>query len=460
MISIFEYLIKSILLGILFYGFYHFVMRKETYLVVNRVYLLVSAVLMVVLPLTGILLPGSFILGENTTPLPVIALPEVVITATRIPEEQQTMIVNWAIISYVGVTLAMMTGLAFGLVRIIRFYHRSVSAQQMEGNIFLIPGKGSPFSFLGRIFVTNEYKDHPGLRNIIIHENAHIQQRHLLDLIILELFSSMFWFNPFFFLIKRAMREVHEFLADREVIRQGVETVSYQQLLFSEVSGNPQYIIANNFNLLTKKRIVMLIKKSTKSAALRIWGFLPVILAASVVISLLQGQQAMAQSDQSKQSVEKTTVPTSPKTVTPPQEPQKVKTKPPQATKPVKSEIKQVQKKTTDESGKEVFVVVDDPPKFPGGDEARMKYMQQSIKYPDEARKKGVQGTVYITYVIEEDGQVSNVKVLRGIGSGCDEEALRVVKEMPKWIPGKQNEKPVRVQFNMPIKFALGDKKK
>jgi len=460
MITILEYLAKSLLLGILFYGYYHFFMRKETYLVVNRVYLLASSILMVLLPMTGILLPGSFFIGETSAPLPVIMLPEVVITATRISEEQQSVILNWAIISYTGITLAMMAGLIYGLLRIVRFYRRSVSAQLIEENIFLIPGKGSPFSFLGRIFISDEYRDHPGLRNIIIHENAHIRQRHLLDLIILELFSSMFWFNPFFFLIKRAMREVHEFLADREVIRQGVETVSYQQLLFSEVSGNPQYIIANNFNLLTKKRIVMLIKKSTKSAAIRIWGFLPLILAVAVVITLLQGQKAVAQSDNSTLSVEKTSVPAPPKTVTPPQEPEKVKTKPPQTSKSVKSDAKQVQKKTMDEPGKEVFVVVEDPPQFPGGDEARMKYMQQSIKYPEEARKKGVQGTVYVTYIVEPDGTITNAKVLRGIGGGCDEEALRVIREMPQWVPGKQRGESVRVQFNMPIKFALGEKKK
>lgn len=456
MITILEYLAKSLLLGLLFYGYYHFFMRKETYLVVNRFYLIASAILMVLLPLTGILLPGSFFIGETSAPLPVITLPEVVITATRISEEQQSVILNWAIISYTGITLAMMAGLIYGLARIIRFYRRSVSAQQIEENIFLIPGKGSPFSFLGRIFVTNEYKDHPGLKNIIIHENAHIRQRHLLDLIILELFSSMFWFNPFFFLIKRAMREVHEFLADREVIRQGVESVSYQQLLFSEVSGNPQYIIANNFNLLTKKRIVMLIKKSTKIAAIRIWGFLPMILAAAVVITLLQGQKAVAQSDNNSLSVKKAQVPSPPKTVTPPQEPEKVKTKPPQTSKSVKSDAKQVQKKTKDVEGDDVFVVVEEPPAFSGGEEARIKYMVNSIKYPQKAREHGIQGTVYVTYIVEPDGTITNAKVLRGIGGGCDEEALRVVKEMPQWIPGKQKGKPVRVQFNMPIRFALG----
>ena len=103
----------------------------------------------------------------------------------------------------------------------------------------------------------------------------------------------------------------------------------------------------------------------------------------------------------------------------------------------------------------EIFTVVEDQPNFPGGDEARMIYLKDNIKYPQMARESGIQGTVYITFVVERNGSVTDVKVLRGIGGGCDEEAIRVIENMPKWNPGKQRGKPVRVQFNMPIKFTL-----
>ena len=103
----------------------------------------------------------------------------------------------------------------------------------------------------------------------------------------------------------------------------------------------------------------------------------------------------------------------------------------------------------------EIFTVVEDAPGFPGGDEARIKYLQNNIKYPQMARESGIQGTVYVTFVVERDGKVTNVQILRGIGGGCDEEAIRVIKNMPRWNPGKQRGKPVRVQFNMPIKFTL-----
>jgi len=103
----------------------------------------------------------------------------------------------------------------------------------------------------------------------------------------------------------------------------------------------------------------------------------------------------------------------------------------------------------------EIFTVVEEAPSYPGGDEARIKFLQENIKYPQMARESGISGTVYVTFVVERDGNVTDVKVMRGIGGGCDEEAIRVIKAMPKWNAGKQRGKPVRVQFNMPIKFTL-----
>lgn len=103
----------------------------------------------------------------------------------------------------------------------------------------------------------------------------------------------------------------------------------------------------------------------------------------------------------------------------------------------------------------EIFTIVEEQPGFPGGESALMQYLGNNIKYPQLARESNIQGTVFVTFVVEPDGSISNVKTLRGIGGGCDEEALRVVKSMPRWTPGKQRGKPVRVQFNLPIRFVL-----
>jgi TonB family protein len=104
---------------------------------------------------------------------------------------------------------------------------------------------------------------------------------------------------------------------------------------------------------------------------------------------------------------------------------------------------------------KEVFIVVEEPPRFPGGHDAMLRFLAENIHYPQPARQEAIQGTVYLTFVINSDGSVDNARVLRGVHWSLDEEALRVIRAMPGWIPGMQRGKPVNVQFTMPIRFAL-----
>lgn len=103
----------------------------------------------------------------------------------------------------------------------------------------------------------------------------------------------------------------------------------------------------------------------------------------------------------------------------------------------------------------EPFIIVEKMPVFPGGEVALMKYLAGNIVYPSTAKEAGISGTVYITFVVETDGRVSEIAVLRGVSGGCTEEAVRVVSEMPHWEPGKQRGKPVRVRMNLPISFKL-----
>lgn len=103
----------------------------------------------------------------------------------------------------------------------------------------------------------------------------------------------------------------------------------------------------------------------------------------------------------------------------------------------------------------EVFSIVEVMPEFPGGMPKLSEYLSQNIVYPDEAQKAGIQGKVFVSFVIEKDGSASNVKLIRGIGGGCDEEAIRVVQAMPRWKPGTQRGKPVRVSYSLPVNFTL-----
>ncbi len=103
----------------------------------------------------------------------------------------------------------------------------------------------------------------------------------------------------------------------------------------------------------------------------------------------------------------------------------------------------------------EIFTVVESMPEFPGGPGKMLEFIATNIKYPPMARESGIQGRVFVNFVVEPDGSVSNVNIIRGIGGGCDEEAIRVVKTMPKWTPGRQRGKAVRVSFNLPVRFTL-----
>jgi periplasmic protein TonB len=102
-----------------------------------------------------------------------------------------------------------------------------------------------------------------------------------------------------------------------------------------------------------------------------------------------------------------------------------------------------------------IFTVVESMPEFPGGFQELYNFLGNNIKYPVMAKESGIQGRVFVTFVVERDGSITDVRIIRGIGGGCDEEAIRVVESMPKWQPGKQRGKPVRVQYNLPVRFTL-----
>ena len=114
----------------------------------------------------------------------------------------------------------------------------------------------------------------------------------------------------------------------------------------------------------------------------------------------------------------------------------------------------------TDSNEPEVYMIVDEMPEFPGGDDKLMEFIAGQTKYPQEAKEKGIQGRVFVSFIVEQDGSITDIKVLLpSIGKGCDEEAIRVVESMPKWKPGKLNGKLVRVRYQVPVEFKLGNTK-
>lgn len=174
------------------------------------------------------------------------------------------------------------------------------------------------------------------------------------------------------------------------------------------------------------------------------------------------------------------TAPPPPPVIPPPPVQQTIKFTPPKVVKdeeveeppPTQEEVKDVQVSIVTQEGDKnlidlppdpvsdpdagkVFTIVEEMPSFPGGEAKLMEYLQTKIKYPGIARENGISGRVYVTFVVDKDGKIKEAKLLRGIGGGCDEEALRVVKSMPDWKPGRQNGRNVSVQYNLPVNFNL-----
>lgn len=177
--------------------------------------------------------------------------------------------------------------------------------------------------------------------------------------------------------------------------------------------------------------------------------------------------------------IDKSTPPPPP-VIPPPPVQQTIKFTPPKVVKdeevveppPTQDEVKEVQVSTVTQEGEDivdipadpvvgdpdadkVFQFVEEAPSFPGGEEKLFEYLNKNIKYPRIANENNIQGRVYVTFVVDKEGKVTEAKVLRGIGGGCDEEALRVVKNMPEWKPGRQNGRSVKVQYNLPVVFNL-----
>ena len=106
-----------------------------------------------------------------------------------------------------------------------------------------------------------------------------------------------------------------------------------------------------------------------------------------------------------------------------------------------------------------VMTMVEVMPEFPGGEQALFSFLRTNVHYPTVALEAGIQGTVYVKFVVMQDGRISEARILRGVSRDLDAEALRVVNAMPNWKPGVQDGKPVRVQYNLPLRFTLQDRK-
>lgn len=421
------YLIQSAFCLASLYLIYWLFLRRDTFFTANRFYLIGSIILSFILPMFEI--P---IFYTNTDVVYVVALDVITVTAERIERE---MAQNYSI--YQSFLIVYLTGAAIFLIRFIfqllqlAFLIRKFGVSKMYGlKIVIIKSKYSPFSYFNYIFLNEDNLQDKNLKNILEHEKIHIEQKHSIDLIILETLTIVQWFNPFIWLYKSSLKGIHEYLADEGLLTSGMNKRSYQNLLLNHAVGIQINDLTNNFNQsLIKKRFIMMTKIKTKKMA-RLKFLLVVPVAAILIVCFAFSANKKVFSSNNTEAITIADTDLSP--------------------------VLDQDLKTT-ENQKEVFMVVEKMPEFNGGSKALMEYLEANINYPEAARKGGIQGGVYVTYVVETDGSISDIRIRRGIGGGCDEEAMRVVSAMPNWVAGTQRGKAVRVQFNLPIRFVLAD---
>ena len=424
----------NVLLAV-FYGFYRLLFVRDTFFGWRRLALLLMMAAAVLLPLVDISWwVASHEQAANLSEVyREVVLPTVTITgsASRFPW------VRLFTLLYMSGVLVFSARMMWQLGTIVKLINTSSSFAGMR--IRLLRDETCPFSFFRWIFVNPEAQTEEQLKEIITHEQAHVEQRHSVDVVLMELLTIACWPNPFVWLMRREVRLNLEYLADERVVEAGSERKAYQYHLLGLAYGKNVATVCNNFNVLPLKlRIRMMNKKRTNSwLRAKYLLLVPVIGVALVACNLdkktaepaTAAEQAQADSAAGKPMMVGVTVDGTP------------------AQDEAKAEGSVVQG--------DVFDVVEQMPEFPGGQQELMNFLMKNVKYPKVAQDKGTQGRVILQFVVNKDGSVVEPTVVKSVSPELDQEALRVIKMMPKWQPGKQNGEVVRVKYTIPVSFRL-----
>ncbi|MDR1500801.1 MAG: M56 family metallopeptidase [Tannerellaceae bacterium] len=422
MSPLFAYCLKVNMALVIFYVFYCMFFRKDTFFRLRRTLLLASFVMAVAYPFMHFpaLIKGQSLMPE-TIRMYATLLGEANITAgPGASGVQRALLWQAGAVAYLAVAGILLLRLLMQSGYVLRLALRSRPAL-VDGVKVYVPDKPlSPFSFFGIIFISPGRHSAKEAAEILAHERAHALQCHSLDILIAGLTCVVCWINPFAWLLKREVKYNLEYLADSAVLGSGFDGRKYQYHLLSLACRHHETktSISNNFNVLhLKNRISMMNKK--RSGAIERTKYL-MFFPLAAMLMLLANVEAVARI-------------TAPETVT----------------------VAALQPQTPQDSRREVFQVADEMPQFPGGEYELMKFIAESVVYPEEAQRQGIQGGVTVSYIVESDGSITSAKVERSVDPLLDAEALRVVGKFPRWTPGKNDGKAVAVRYVIPVIFRL-----
>ena len=476
------YLLKLNLALIVLFGFYKLMFSGDTFFALRRATLIGMC-------LVAMLVPGlncSYWINKSVGMVSManeyaaIVLPAVTVTpggGGAIGWETTAMTI------YTMVACLFLLRFFWQLVSIVRLRNKCRTTDINGTKVYLLESDEGPFSFFNWIFINPTKHNRQETDEIMTHELAHCRQLHSIDVLFTELFAIVFWANPFVWLLKREVRLNLEYLADNNVLAGGTDSKKYQYHLLGLAYRKNVATISNNFNVLPlKKRIKMMNKKRTKRIAKVKYALYIPLAATLLVVSNIETvardianvAKAMPMAKASVKQEKMVDLSFSNKATVAVESRKNVQSTEAIERKDNKMEVQadnrnsemsaQKVEETTEvaneesaekgpkKSPKKVYEYIENMPTFNGN---LNQWLLQNMKYPVEAMNKKEQGKVIVQFIVSENGEVSEPKIIRSVSPALDEEACRIVLAMPKWNPGKLKGKPVAVRYMLPITFRL-----
>jgi TonB family protein len=443
----FIYILKSSVCLVLFYLFFRLLLSKETFHRFNRMALLGVLFFSLLIPCIEVTTRHQVEVQQAVLSIEqLLLMAELEVTPANVGAVQETSAISWVqivLLVYLAGILFLACRNIYSLICLFRLIHSGKHEKLEKGVTLVVHNQEiAPFSWMKYIVISRKDLEENG-REILIHEMAHIHHRHSVDLLVADICIFFQWFNPGAWLLKQELQNVHEYEADETVINEGVNAKEYQLLLIKKAVGTRLYSMANSFNhSKLKKRITMMLKeKSNPWARLKYLYVLP--LAAIAVTAFARPEISEKMEEISAVKVNDLA--------------EIVQEKVLQDTVKVSKDEKRDDLVVSGVKSKEeeeivIFEVVEQMPEYPGGMSALQKYLSEKIAGSPMKGKAG--GRVMVGFTVAETGKIKDVRVLQSDEASLNQEAERIVSEMPDWIPGKQRGRPVPVKYTVPIRFG------
>lgn len=458
----FIYSVKVAVCLALFYLFHKLLMSRDTFHTFNRFAILSMMLLSLVLPLVHLSLDSEAGINRGTVALEGLVAQTVVADGGNGVGEGLSLTQVLLAAYVLGVVLFVGKAL-LSVGSLLRLIRRARCVEVRNGiRIYTMQGDISPFSWF-RYIIMSEKDWQENRREIVLHEMAHIRRCHSMDVAVCNMMIVFQWYNPAAWLLKRELQTVHEYEADEAVLSAGVDATHYQMLLIRKAVGERLFSMANNLNHNSlKKRITMMkIKRTNPVQKAKIAFVLPL---AAMTVAAFASQKVENLSEKVEQESEAFSSVSDNPVVRAVGETARVAAVKVQEDKALEEASSMAMAKDTAEAktGKKM-PCTDNPemfPQFPGGHIALFEYLSKNIKFPKSKENEDVKVRVVTTFTVEKDGSITDAKIVRSQGEAFDNEALRVINGMPKWIPGMQNGKAVSVKYLLPITFSTTDSDK